>query len=157
SKFATLASLIVNNLKSPDVIGVEEIQDNNGVLNDGTVDATTTWNLLINAISSAGGPTYQFRQIDPVNNQDGGAPGGNIRQGFLFNPARVIFIDRSCGGCNLSTDTVSVVNGVNGPELSWSPGRIDPGNAAWSVSRKPIVGEFMFNGHHLFVVANHFK
>ena len=54
SKFNTLATLIVNNLKAPDIIGVEEIQDNNGVTDNGNVDATTTWNTLITAISSAG-------------------------------------------------------------------------------------------------------
>ena len=30
---------------------------------------------LIAAIQAAGGPTYQFRQIDPVDDQDGGAAG----------------------------------------------------------------------------------
>ena len=49
-----------------------------------TTDATLTWEMLIAAIEAAGGPTYDYRQIDPVNNQDGGEPGGNIRVGFLF-------------------------------------------------------------------------
>jgi hypothetical protein len=44
------------------------------------VDASDTFNELIGA---AGGPTYDFRQIDPVDDQDGGEPGGNIRVGFL--------------------------------------------------------------------------
>ena len=58
---------------------------------------------------------------------------------------------------------MTINNTSDGPELSWSPGRIDPQNAAWNDttslgykgSRKPLVGEFMFNGQHLFVVANH--
>ena len=29
-----------------------------------------------------------------------------------------------------------------GPELSFSPGRIDPGNSAFEASRKPLAGEF---------------
>jgi len=38
---------------------------------------------------------YQYRQIDPVNNADGGAPGGNIRVGFLFRTDRGLeFFDR---------------------------------------------------------------
>src|SRR5204862_3423888 len=36
-------------------------------------------------------------------------------------------------------------------------GRIDAHNAAFNTSRKPLAGEFLFNGHHLFVVANHFN
>ena len=61
AQFNTLAGLIVNNLKSPDIIAIEEIQDNNGPTNDSVVDATTTYNMLIAAIQSAGGPTYDFR------------------------------------------------------------------------------------------------
>ena len=155
SKFNTLASLIVNNLKSPDIICVEEIQDNNGPTNDGTVDATTTFNMLISAIQSAGGPPYQFRQINPGNNTDGGEGGGNIRQGFLFRTDRGIgFIDRPGGGTSTST---TVVNSVDGPILSASPGRIDPTNTAFNSSRKPLVGEFGFKGQRFFIIGNHFN
>src|SRR5262249_24738352 len=155
AKFSRLAGLIVDNLQAPDVIAIEEIQDNNGVTNDGTVDASTTWSLLISAISTAGGPTYDYRQIDPVNGQDGGAPGGNIRQGFLFRTDRGLsFIDRPGAG---STTPNSVVGSGAGTQLQFSPGRIDPTNTAFNTSRKPLAGEFMFNGHHLFVIANHFN
>jgi uncharacterized protein len=41
--------------------------------------------------------------------------------------------------------------------LSASPGRIDPANPAFNASRKPLVGEFMFNGQKIFVIANHFN
>src|SRR5262249_15260126 len=44
-----------------------------------------------------------------------------------------------------------------GTQLQYSPGRIDPTNAAFNTSRKPLAGEFMFNGHHLFMIANHFN
>ncbi|GAB3738422.1 endonuclease/exonuclease/phosphatase family protein [Spirosoma lituiforme] len=154
TKFGNLASRIVNNLKSPDIINLEEIQDNNGATNNGTVDASTTFQTLINAITAAGGPTYSYKQIDPVNGQDGGEPGGNIRVGFLFNAARVTFIDRAGG---TSTAAVTVTNVGGQPQLSFSPGRIDPTNSAFSSSRKPLVGEFVFNGQKIFVIANHFN
>jgi uncharacterized protein len=155
SKFDTLAGLIVNNLRSPDIISVEEIQDNNGATDNGVVEADVTWQQLIAAIATAGGPAYDYRQINPVNDQDGGEPGGNIRVGFLFRTDRgVSFIDRPGG---TSTAAVSVVNGANGPQLSFSPGRIDPTNSAFNSSRKPLAGEFMFHGQKLFVVANHFN
>ena len=155
SKFAALASLIVNNLRSPDIVAVEEIQDNNGPTDNGVVDATTTYNTLISAIQTAGGPTYAFRQINPVNDQDGGEPGGNIRVGFLFRTDRgLAFTDRA-GGC--STCATTVANGPSGVELSFSPGRVDPTNPAFNNSRKPLAGEFTFNGQKLFVIANHFN
>jgi predicted extracellular nuclease len=154
-KFARLADILVHNLESPDIVSGEEVQDNTGPSNDGTVDANVTLDTLVAAIQAAGGPTYGYRYINPVNNQDGGEPGGNIRQVFLFRADRgVSFVDRPGGG---STTPTTVVNGPSGPELSASPGRIDPNNTAFNTSRKPLAGEFMFNGHHLFVVANHFN
>ena len=153
-KFNRLANAIVNNLKSPDVISLEEVQDNNGATNDSVVDASVTYQTLIDAIASAGGPTYEFRQIDPVDDQDGGEPGGNIRVGFLFNPNRVSFVDRPSGSSTSNT----TVNNVGGdPQLSASPGRIDPTNSAFNASRKPLVGEFLFNGNRVFVIGNHFN
>ena len=79
SKFQALAQGIVTNLASPDIIAVEEVQDNDG------------------ATKKKGEPA-----------------------------------------------------------LSLSPGRIDPGNAVWNASRKPLVGQFEFNGKDVFVIANHF-
>lgn len=152
-RFEALATAIVTNLRSPDLISLEEIQDNNGPFNDAIVDASRTYELLIQAIQAAGGPVYQVRQIDPVDDQDGGEPGGNIRVGFLFRTDRGLsFIDRPGA---TSTTPVKIERGPRGPQLSHSPGRIDPTNPAFASSRKPLVGEFLFNGNHLFVISNH--
>ncbi len=157
-KYDALAAMIVNNLAAPDIVGLEEIQDNNGVVGgtgDTVVDASTTLNRLVAAISAAGGPAYSYRQIDPVAHQDGGAPGGNIRVGFLYRTDRgLAFVDRPGGD---STTAVSVVPGADGPQLSASPGRVAPTNSAWNASRKPLAAEFTYNGHKLFVIVNHFN
>jgi uncharacterized protein len=106
-------------LSSPDLIAIEEIQDNNGATNDSVTDASVTWNMLIEAIAAAGGPAYEFRQINPVDDQDGGEPGGNIRVGFLFRADRGLeFIDRPGGG---STTSTAVVHTPSGQRLSFSP------------------------------------
>jgi hypothetical protein len=52
---------------------------------------------------------------------------------------------------------VSVVGDPTGPRLSFSPGRIDPANAAFTTSRKPLAGEFSYEGGRLFVIANHWN
>lgn len=155
AKFAALADGIVTGLASPDIVTLEEIQDNTGPTNDGTVAADQTLRMLVDAIVAAGGPSYEFRQIDPVDGADGGQPGGNIRNGFLFNPDRVTFRDRPGGD---ATTPVEVVDrpGALAPALSVSPGRIDPQNPAWENSRKPVAGEFVFNSKTIIVVANHF-
>ncbi|MEU1267679.1 endonuclease/exonuclease/phosphatase family protein [Streptomyces sp. NPDC005799] len=150
--FAAHAAAIVNNLQSPDIVSLEEIQDNDGATDDGVVDASTTVNKLIDAIVAAGGPKYDWRSINPVNDQDGGEPGGNIRQVFLFNPERVSFVDRAGGD---STTAVGVTKVHGKAQLTASPGRIDPANDAWKSSRKPLTGEFVFRGRTVFVIANH--
>ncbi|MDX3577846.1 endonuclease/exonuclease/phosphatase family protein [Streptomyces sp. FL07-04A] len=154
ASFDKHAAAIVNNLKSPDIVSLEEIQDDNGATNDGTVAADVTVGKLIDAIVAAGGPKYDWRSIDPVNNADGGEPGGNIRQVFLFNPQRVSFTDRA-GGDSTTAVAVSKVRGK--AQLSVSPGRIAPADAAWANSRKPLAGEFVFRGRTVFVIANHFN
>ncbi|MER0444952.1 endonuclease/exonuclease/phosphatase family protein [Streptomyces sp. Edi4] len=153
SKFDALAQGVVTNLASPDIVALEEIQDNNGAKNDGTVDASATVKKFTDAIVAAGGPAYQWRSIDPENDKDGGEPGGNIRQGFLFNPARVSFTDRPGGDYKTA---VGVTGAKGHPALTLSPGRVDPANPAWEDSRKPLAGEFVFKGRTVFVIANHF-
>ena len=155
SKFDGLASLIVNNLRSPDLIAGEEVQDNNGSTDNGTVEASVTLQRLVDAITAAGGPSYAWREIDPVNDQDGGEPGGNIRQVFLFRTDRGLsFVDRPGG---TSTNDNAVVGSGSATQLLYSPGRIAPGDSAWNASRKPLAGELTYHGHKLFVVVNHFN
>jgi predicted extracellular nuclease len=155
AKFDTLAGLIVHNLGSPDLINVEEVQDNNGATNNGTVAADQTVARLVAAIGAVGGPAYEWRSIDPQNNADGGEPGGNIRVGFLFRTDRGLrFVDRPGGN---ATTPVDVAAAGGQARLTLSPGRIDPANAAFTTSRKPLAGEFTWRGRRLIVVANHWN
>ncbi|WP_405944871.1 endonuclease/exonuclease/phosphatase family protein [Streptomyces sp. NBC_01020] len=153
SKFDKLAAGVVDHLSSPDIVAIEEIQDNDGAKNDGVVAADVTVGKFIDAIVAAGGPRYQWRSIDPVDQADGGEPGGNIRQGFLYNPDRVGFTDRAGG---TATSATGVVSQHGKAALTCSPGRVDPANPAWKDSRKPLAGEFTFRGRKVFLVANHF-
>jgi uncharacterized protein len=154
-KFDRLAAGLVQNLASPDIVSLEEIQDNSGAADDGTVAANLTLDKLVAAITAAGGPAYQYREIDPLNDTTGGQPGGNIRVAFLFRTDRgVSFVDRPGGD---ATTAVGVTRVRGHAELTVSPGLIDPTNAgAWTASRRPLVGEFTYLGRRLIVVGNHF-
>ncbi len=154
AKFERLAEGLVTNLSSPDIVTVEEVQDDSGPQDDGTVGAERTLTRLTEAIRKAGGPSYAWRQIDPEDKADGGRPGGNIRVAFLYNPARVSFTDRPGGD---ATTPVRVLERGGEPALSASPGRIAPRDAAWEDSRKPLAGEFRFRGSTVFVIAGHFS
>jgi predicted extracellular nuclease len=156
AKFDRLAKGLVTNLSSPDIVSLEEIQDNSGAVDDGTVAANATLDKLVAAITAAGGPAYQYREIDPLDDTTGGQPGGNIRVAFLFRTDRgVSFVDRP-GGDATTAVTVVPRQGFTPAHLSVSPGLIDPGNAAWTASRRPLVGEFTYFGRQLFVIGTHF-
>ena len=104
TKFARLAAGIVGNLAAPDIVALEEIQDNDGTNDEGVVAADKTVERFIDAIKAAGGPKYDWRGISPENDTDGGQPGGNIRQVILFNPARVTFTDIGGGDATTPID-----------------------------------------------------
>ena len=163
----------MDNLRAPDIVALEEVQDNDGPTNNTgptANDANLTYQTLIEAIQRVGGPRYDYRQIDPQEDQDGGEPGGNIRVGFLFRADRpgLRFVDRADRSADLSCSTqptdercattaTTVLRQGRRARLSLSPGRIDPTNSAFENSRKPLAGEFRFRGRRLFVIANHFN
>jgi predicted extracellular nuclease len=157
-RFAALANLIVHNLGAPDILGLSEVQDNNGPANDGTVAAGQTLGMLLEAIGSAEPAltgAYAVAQIDPEDGQDGGEPGGNIRVAILYRTDRVQLVPGTAGNAVTNT-TVGP-----GPMLSHNPGRLldtDLGDGdAFADSRKPLVAHFRFNRASVFVVGNHFN
>jgi hypothetical protein len=142
----------VGDLGSPDILALIEVQDENGAVNDGIVAADLTYKTLIQSIQRASGPQYEFLNINPQDDRDGGEPGGNIRVGFLYNPKRITLAPVNQGTAITSTSVITSPS----VSLSLNPGRIDPTNPAFARSRKPLIAEFTFNGQKLFVIANHF-
>ncbi|ARJ50420.1 endonuclease/exonuclease/phosphatase family protein [Staphylococcus lutrae] len=149
-KAQKLANGIVNSMKQPDIVGVTEVQDNNGP-GKGDTKANQSYERLIKAIENAGGPTYRYVNIDPDNNVDGGQPDANIRVGFLYNPKRVTFNDRIKPG-----DAHTAV-GYQGQQLTLNPGRIAPQDPAFKDVRKSLAAQFDFKGEQIIAIANHWK
>jgi predicted extracellular nuclease len=83
SHLPVVANHIANYLNLPDIMFVQEIQDDSGPTDDGVVSANLTLTTLVTAIQKESGVLYSYIDIAPVNNQDGGQPGGNIRQAYL--------------------------------------------------------------------------
>jgi predicted extracellular nuclease len=140
SHINAVASHISNALKTPDLMFIQEIQDDSGPTDDGVVDANTTLTTLVTAIKSISNVTYAFVDIDPVNDLDGGQPGGNIRQAYIYRPEVLSLYNPNPGS---STDANEV---LPGPALKFNPGRIDPANSAWTASRKPLVAAWRAKG-----------
>jgi uncharacterized protein len=166
SKYDELASIVVDNLRSPDILAVEEIQDNDGAPDpppnppNTSTDATVTYKRFISSITAQGGPAYEYRQIDPEYNKDGGEQPGNIRVGFLYRTdTGVEFVDRRGGTATNETDVEATRKGAR---LTFSPGRLladdpDEDPSTFASSRKPLAAEFLWKGRTVFAVANHFN
>lgn len=126
SRFDALAGDIVAGMNSPDIIGLQEVQDADGPGNGADLSGQATADKLIAAIVAAGGPTYQYVEIAPSTaNSNGGEPNGNIRQGFLYNPARVAYVPGSA-------------------ELVPNAG-----------TRPPLAADFIFNGETVTIINAH--
>ncbi|MBU3078754.1 Calx-beta domain-containing protein [Sphingomonas quercus] len=161
ARFTQIAETIASNLKAPDIISVEEIQDNNGSGAGGT-DASQTWQQLVDALNAATGKHYQYVDQDPVNGAEGGEPNGNIRVGFLYDTDRVQlgdlaadaslterreYTDRIGDGVRDADDNIAFDDSMIASEIN----PVD-----YEATRKSLLGEFAFNGNTVYVTANHF-
>jgi predicted extracellular nuclease len=117
-RFHTLAQAVVLQANSPDIVELQEIQDSDGAEITSVVDAAETYRLLILTIKQLSGIEYQWVDISPELGADGGQPGGNIRNGYLYNPSRVSF----------DPESLHVIG---------------QGNWAFDDSRKPLVCDFI--------------
>lgn len=137
---ARLAGHVVSALGSPDVLALQEIQDENGTrggAGDTVTDAAATLGALARAIVEAGGPRYEHADVAPAPGSSGGVPGGNIRNAFLYRPDRAELVDlRSLGAAALA-----------------AAGAPDPG--AFDGSRNPLAATFDVSGRRLTVVNHH--
>ncbi|EPE06755.1 endonuclease exonuclease phosphatase family protein [Ophiostoma piceae UAMH 11346] len=150
-----VAAHIVDYLKTPDLVFVQEIQDNSGATDNGIVDSSTTLANLAAAIAArTGGVQYSYTWINPSNGKDGGQPGGNIRQAYLYNP-KVVSLHNTGAKAGGSADVNAVLtNSAGKPTLKFNPGRIDPANDVWDSSRKPLAAEWKTVDGHVFFTVN---
>lgn len=129
NKYGVLASNIVTNLKTPDIIALQEIQDADGAGTGKDLSGVKTAQGLIDAISKISGAHYAYIEIAPdTANSTGGEPNGNIRNGYLYNTDRVSYVQ---GSAELIT------------------------GSAYNNSRKPLVAQFQFNGQTITTIDVH--
>lgn len=129
NKFDVLAGDIVYNLKAPDIIAVQEIQDTDGAGNGPDLSGTVTAQGLIDAIYAQSGLHYAYVEIAPtMAGSTGGEPGGNIRNGYLYNLDRVDYVEGSA--------------------------ELVPGSA-YAGTRSPLVAQFEFAGQTITTINVH--
>lgn len=149
AKVKGIATHIAKNLNSPDVVVLTEVQDNDGATDSGTTDASKSYEVIIDELKSLTGIEYKWADIAPENNADGGAPGANIRPGFLYNPERVTLNEDNKGTATEGTAW------TNDGDLTLSPGRVM--EHAQTDTRKALAGQFTFNktGEEFIVIGAH--
>jgi uncharacterized protein len=139
-QFDAIAAHIVNNLNSPDIVALQEIQDNDGAEISDVTSASETLERLIDRIEAISGIRYEYIDNPFIGNgTSGGQPGGNIRNAFLYNPDRVSFVE---GSLRTVTDPQDQQTNETNPFYE---------------SRLPLAATFTFNGEAVTVVNNHFS
>ena len=152
-----IAEEIVDYLKAPDILVLQEVMDDDGSLDSQVVSAQRNIASLIDDITtvSNGAVVYKALNIDPNRNADGGIDGGNIRTVILYQTKRGLRLASNTVG---TADQETALTAENSRAmLSLNPGRIWPGNSAFMNSRKPIAAQFVFNGQDIYIIGNHFN
>jgi len=160
-RFTRIGEVLARRVGSPDVVALEEVQDDSGPAGkgDGVVTSRKTLDALVAGIVAAGGARYEAVWIDPVEGREGGQPGGNIRVALLLNPVRVTLVRRGDAGPLDATEPEGLGKKLR---LTLSPGRVAPRSTAFTLTegegvRRSLAVELRFRGKLLFVVVNHWS
>ena len=140
-RFASISRQIVNLLNTPDIIALQEVQDDSGKTNDGTVSARATLQLLADELNAhVGDGVYRF-QDNPfiADTKNGGQRGGNIRVAYLYR-----------------SDRTELIEGTIRTVVDQSAQRTDR-RSPFFRSRLPLAVDFAFNGQIVTVINNHFS
>ncbi len=161
-RFQRLAATIVNDLSSPSIIALQEVAAESPPSGAPTVSAAATFERLNATIELAGGPRYEYIEVSPRVEGEGGAVGQNIRVAYLVDPKQVAHQARGHAG---PEDPVSAHLANGRLELSASPARLAPSDPAfrgdsdrrWHPSRRVLAAEILAEGNVLFFLNCHFK
>jgi predicted extracellular nuclease len=131
AKVKTLAIQIENALGLPDILVMQEVEDDSALDDDGVTTAEKNLKALIGVIFDNSGVLYHY--VDPAveNNSSGGVQGGNIRTVILFRNDRGLEF----------VDTLKDQYFGN--------------NGAFSNSRTPTTVKFTFDGNPFYVIGVH--
>lgn len=152
-KLKTLAGQIAKEMDSPDLIVLQEVEDDSGEADDGTTSAKKNLDLLIAEIKKRGGDDYQYYDFPIQNNSTGGIPGGNIRTIFLVKKNSSLKLFSSYSASSIPGEVV--FDREQNISFSTNPMEIGLQSPAFENSRRPIVGLFNFNSKQIIVIGVH--
>jgi predicted extracellular nuclease/Ca2+-binding RTX toxin-like protein len=154
ARFNVIAQEILNNLKAPDIIALQEVQDNDGpgsAAGSTVKSADVTLQMMVDALNAAAPAGIVYAFVDnPFIGDDtnGGEGGGNIRNAFIYRTDRVDFVDGSLK--TIAADGSAITDPAGAGDQ-----QTNPDNPFYD-SRLPLVATFEFNGEDVTIVNNHF-
>jgi predicted extracellular nuclease len=125
-----ITAQIVNDLGLPDILVLQEVQDDSGLDDDGTTSASQNLTALVDNLNDESGVQYKYIDAAPYNNSSGGASGANIRTVILYREDR-------------------------GLTYIGEYDRNLPNAIAYDNSRDPVVSQFSQNGKYFYVIGVH--
>lgn len=135
-------------LKTPDIINLVEMGDDDGLKNTNVVSSKKNGKHLIDAIKKETGIDYAYVDVDPDGDKDGGAPGIHIRNAILYRTDKLSLKNENPS--DSKTDNVF----ENG-KLKYNPGRIGVNSSEFKNTRKPLVVKFDYKGKNVYVISLH--
>ena len=147
SKFDGLANVFVNNLgRARTSSRSRKCRTTTAPTDDGSRRLDTTLDLL-NAALAAGGPRYAYAGSNP-GERSGRRAAGRQHPRRLRPTAPTCPAFRSRPGRPAARPTAKRSSARAPRRRSrYNPGRVDPTELGLGSSRKPLAGEFLFNGH----------
>jgi predicted extracellular nuclease len=125
------ASDIVTWLASPDVLMLQEVQDDSGSEDNGETAAKKNILALIEAVQEKNGPEYAYFEVDPIDGTSGGLSGANIRTVMLYR-----------------TDRIKLIKGYKLTDLGIE-------RSQYKGVREPLIAKVEFEGHEVIFIGIH--
>ncbi len=132
SRTRQIAKQIVKNLASPDILLLEEVQDDSGTQDDGVTSADKNLLALTKAIEEQNGPIYLYYDPPTTDGENGGMAGANIRTVVLYRE------DAEFDFQSLSIDRFHILR------------------SAYNGGREPLLLQFEREKQKFFVIGVHF-
>lgn len=153
-RVVTLAKQVRDDLHTPDIIGLVEVGDDNGGVNENVelVTAEKTLTAIVDEIQKQSGVEYSWLSVDPEHGKDGGWVQMHIRNAVLFRTDKLYVPYVNQGNAKVDTE-------LKDGKLTFNPGRIGNNEEFFKEVRKPVVAHLKLKSSDkdIFVVVNHLK
>jgi len=149
SKIKKIGCQVVQELGAPDIVVLQEVMDESGTQDDQEISAEKTLQRITDSIRNCHGPVYTFIDNPPINNQDGGIQGGNIRTVLLIRNDANIYYSTGIRDVDGQNTVISDFDHTSNPATLFTNEDV-----FWG-TRKPILWNFNWENQEFILIALH--